>query len=515
MTELRNLCVKILKEFFGDVPSQIGSELSWGPKTLPLIKSALKLPLAKVKEGLVVLISNGVAKFEAIKEGLAVQYILLPERVLTLSRIPRYLATIENKLGYESKLLIEEVVKHGTISISQMIIKVAARCQAENPEEEVKVSKLYDDAVKLVFKEYLIRMPAVEDCSGNVPIFANTEENFKLPELNAKNIRAVVKGESSAKLPDHNVVWRLNHRRFDQDLRDEVMISAITKRFDAYAGKLMEILLKLMYERTSPWQSVSNPIPITLIKDTLVKARVKNYLYANIQQYLKVMENDSSRFLSTSIEGPNNITVNVKHAVESITHTLLDHIVAHRFGDKPRRIFRIIRSKKYCEQEQIQKIAMVPDKEAKKYTYKLLEENFIQLTQLSRPAATSGPGINKVFYLFHVNLDAVVQMVIHQCYQALGNAMSRRDHERSENARLIEKKNRIDSFAKSLKEQGQSENEIKEMLEDLMTPPEKTLLENVNSVFEKLSLAEEQLDDTLFILQLFQHFQRDAIKNES
>lgn len=52
-------------------------------------------------------------------------------------------------------------------------------------------------------------------------------------------------------------------------------------------------------------------------------------------------------------------------------------------------------------------------------------------------------------------------------------------------------------------------------LEDLMTPPEKTLLENVNSVFEKLSLAEEQLDDTLFILQLFQHFQRDAIKNES
>lgn len=42
----------------------------------------------------------------------------------------RYLATIENKLGYESKLLIEEVVKHGTISISQMIIKVAARCQA-------------------------------------------------------------------------------------------------------------------------------------------------------------------------------------------------------------------------------------------------------------------------------------------------------------------------------------------------------------------------------------------------
>lgn len=56
--------------------------------------------------------------------------------------------------------------------------------------------------------------------------------------------------------------------------------------------------------------------------------------------FFSITENDSSRFLSTSIEGPNNITVNVKHAVESITHTLLDHIVAHRFGDKPRRIFR-------------------------------------------------------------------------------------------------------------------------------------------------------------------------------
>lgn len=42
-------------------------------------------------------------------------------------------------------------------------------------------------------------------------------------------------------------------------------------------------------------------------------------------------------------------------------------------------VHRVIRFRGYCEQEDIQKDAMIPAKEAKLLTYKLLEEHFLQV----------------------------------------------------------------------------------------------------------------------------------------
>lgn len=57
------------------------------------------------------------------------------------------------------------------------------------------------------------------------------------------------------------------------------------------------------------------------------------------------------------------------------------------------------------EQDQIQQVAMIPDKEAKHLTYKLLQENFLQMQELRKPTVGTGP--NKTFFLFHVNLPQV------------------------------------------------------------------------------------------------------------
>lgn len=64
--------------------------------------------------------------------------------------------------------------------------------------------------------------------------------------------------------------------------------------------------------------------------------------------------------------------------------------------------------KKYIEQEQIQQLAMITDKEAKQITYKLLQENFIQMQELRKPTAGSGP--NKSFFLFHVDINLVSEV---------------------------------------------------------------------------------------------------------
>lgn len=71
--------------------------------------------------------------------------------------------------------------------------------------------------------------------------------------------------------------------------------------------------------------------------------------------------------------------------------------------------FSIVRDKKYIEIEQIQRIAMLADKEAKQITYKLLEENFIQMQELRKPATglSSMSGPNKSFFLFYVDFNLV------------------------------------------------------------------------------------------------------------
>jgi DNA-directed RNA polymerase III subunit RPC3 len=67
--------------------------------------------------------------------------------------------------------------------------------------------------------------------------------------------------------------------------------------------------------------------------------------------------------------------------------------------------FRLVRAKKFVEQEQIQQVAMIPAKEAKLLTYRLLEENFLQMQELRKSLASNVP--NKTFFLFYIDLNQV------------------------------------------------------------------------------------------------------------
>lgn len=54
-------------------------------------------------------------------------------------------------------------------------------------------------------------------------------------------------------------------------------------------------------------------------------------------------------------------------------------------------------------------------------------------------------------------------MVQDLSYKALFNAMTRRFHETDENHRLIEKKQKIDSIASNLREQGATAEQLQEV----------------------------------------------------
>ena len=54
-------------------------------------------------------------------------------------------------------------------------------------------------------------------------------------------------------------------------------------------------------------------------------------------------------------------------------------------------------------------------------------------------------------------------MVLEMCYKALYNAMTRREHERNENRRMIEKQQRIESITLNMREQGATPEQLAEV----------------------------------------------------
>lgn len=505
------LCTAILREHFGEVVQKVSAELQWGPRTLHLIVSATGLPIKTVKKALSVLIQYGFVTYERGKLPTVAEYKFLPDKVLLLLRYPRYLTLIQNRLSDESRLLVEEILRSGYDTTTNVILRASERIkEGKTTVMNSSLQNLKDKFLDLIHKQYLMRYPAPaeDDPTICVPqLVVKESELFWPPEINMTNLSLLSQGHKAEDPGDSGVYWRINFDRFHQDLRDDIMIKAMERRFDEHAGQLMKELLRLMYLRTDTWAAESNPVPIVEIKDAVNKNLDNNYLSSYIDQYLKIME-DSSKFIKKSESSSGLVKVNLATAIYELSCNAIDNIVNQRFGGKAARIFRLVRAKKFMEQDQIQQLAMIPDKEAKYLTYKLLQENFLQIQELRKP--TMGSGLNKSFFLFHVDLNQVAHMVTETCHKALFNTIARHHHEHAENKRLVEKQERIEDIAQSMRDQGTDEEQIKALVDEWLSPPERNLLETVEAVVKKLQLAELQIDETLFLMQLFSYYQNST-----
>ncbi|KAJ1525724.1 hypothetical protein ONE63_008932 [Megalurothrips usitatus] len=439
------------------------------------------------------------------------EYSLLPEKVFSLLRYPRYLYLIKTKFGVEAEMLMEEFLKAGFGSASRIIIRAATRLKEKKELEDASTNfpLLRDKFVSLVNKQYLMRCPAPEKTEDGkpslIPKLTVAENQLYLPPtLNIKALTILDEG-NPADAGDEGVYWRINFDRFHQDFRDQIMVTAISRRIDENGGEIIRLLLQLMYIRTEAWAQISNPIPFTELRDTLRKQDPQSPILQHLDQYLKVIEEDSSGFITrVGDSGGGQYCINMRKSFEALAWNCVENIIVERFGSKAARIFRLVKDRKFIEQEKIQQIAMIPAREAKQLTYRLLQENFLQIQELRKSMAQNA-GPNKSFFLFHVDLEEVARMVLDFSYKALYNATTRRELESEENRRLIEKKNKVDSIAANMRLQGAAQEQLDE-IEEMMAPAEVELFTKVMNRVQKLSEAELHLEQTIFLMQLFLNY---------
>ncbi|XP_053616112.1 DNA-directed RNA polymerase III subunit RPC3 [Plodia interpunctella] len=491
--QLGRVVSEILHRYFGEIVQKVGNDLfSFGARPVHMIIKSTGLPRNQVVESLRTLIKFNLATFEPSSNEVIADYKLVSENVLLLIRYPRYLLQIKTKYGSEAELLIEELLQQAKCTATMLLVTIANKYKNDQ-EKNITIVKLKDTFISLATAAYIQQSPVEEAREGSNEVPTLVPVATIVPEL---DIRSLIQAMANPSEITDKIYWEVNYDRFHQDFRDEIMIKAITRRIDEHAGELMRLMLQQMYLSSAAWAAVSNPAPALELRD-----HCRDQLLRHRDHYLKVLEENGAGFVRRGHDaGGGTFTVRLQHAAAQLLACALARIVTERLGSNAARIFRLILSKKYIEEDDIQKHAMLPNKECKQLTYKLLESHFISV-QPMRKAATSG-GLAKTIYLYHVKLHEAAHTAREMCYRALHNAVRVSERARAAHARLLDKRRRVRSIALGMRLRGEPQQNITDV-EETLTPPELAVLAGVEKRIKQLSTAELELDKVLFVLNWY------------
>ncbi|XP_037027606.1 DNA-directed RNA polymerase III subunit RPC3 [Bradysia coprophila] len=502
--QLAKLCSIIFERHFGKNVQIVGDCLfaAIQSRSLSMIVKNTGLPRSDVAHALAILIKFRLVKFDASANESFAEYSLNRDSILLILRFPRYVHLIQTKFGMVAAALVEELLRSG----SQTASKLIAHCF--DSKTKTSLTEHRDAFNELCQSMYVFRAPVVankEQENVGVPRLQIDEHNlFATVDLDLNEITKL-KEDSTVVTKDKDVYWMVNTDRFHQEFRDELILSAVERKINPSASEVMKHILHQMYLRTKPWEPSSNPIPFVEIRQLVEKESSNLELIKYLDQYVSIIMDDQLKFLAKYGDmGGGQYVVQMKYAVEQLTWVCIENIITEKFGSKASRIFRVVRLRKFSEQEDIQKEAMVPSKEAKLFTYKLLEEHFLQTKTVRKPGG-GGTGMAKSFFLFYVSQTQIVSMLLEICYKALFNSMTRSAYNKSENRRLIDKSQRLDGIVEAMKDRGESEEYIAEIHETL-TPPEREVLQKVKTRIKNLDSAEIGLDETIFLFQLYENY---------
>uniref|UniRef100_A0A8C1PYL6 DNA-directed RNA polymerase III subunit RPC3 n=2 Tax=Cyprinus carpio TaxID=7962 RepID=A0A8C1PYL6_CYPCA len=522
------LCGLLLQEHFGDVVEKVGTHLiRSGVLTLRALAHETKLPLDLVKKSLCVLMQHGMCAFGAGRRGPAgpVEYHIICERILHMLRYPRYIYTAKSLYGDTGELIVEEILQRGQMTMSSTVKTVADRLTHNMPEgQSMDYSEVVSAFSRLVETHFLQRCPpmasAESSSSGadNTPLPAVTQptEPEDHPELvnsdvnlrwlnciysgQGKRRRSSEDGEAdpraakkaktdSSERGDEGIYWQVNFQRFHLHFRDQAIISAVSCKLDQTSSEIVRTMLR-MSEVTTPTHAAFTQ---ALSANEIFRALPSSYNIARpiLDQYLTLLVDDPMEFVGkTGDSGGGMYVVNLHRALANLARATLESVVQERFGSRSARIFRLLLRKRHLEQKQVEDFAMVPAKEAKDMLYTLLSENLVQLQlTVTTPVHASKHSL----YVCAGNP---------QNARLLGNLIERRLYETKENKRLLEKSQRIEAILASLQATGAEAAQLTEV-EEMITAPERQQLESLRHHINKLDSSENQVDETIFLLESY------------
>ncbi|NXD46386.1 RPC3 polymerase, partial [Copsychus sechellarum] len=550
--ELR-LCSLLLQEHFGEIVEKVGNSLlRTGPRPLRLLVGDTGLLPDQVKKALCVLIQHSLVRYEVQPRG-SVEYEARSERILRILRYPRYIYTAKTLYGDPGELLVEELLLHGHLPMSCAVARVADRLtETMEDGKTMDYTEVSSTFVRLADTHFIQRCPIVPESPRNskappapAPALAIAEKDmYVVPQLSLvgkgkrrhscdeeeegehKAKRQKQEGGSSETYPDDGIYWQVNLERFHQHFRAQALVSAVASRMDQVCGfplhshsgaellplsfllfpiqtssEVVRTMLRMSEVTTASGASHTQPLSSNEIFRSLPAGY--NIGKQVLDQYLALLADDPLEFVGKSGDsGGGTYTVSILSSwapPSPFPHPSLIPFLLHSFGSRCARIFRLLLRKKHLEQKQVEDFAMIPAKEAKDMLYRMLSENLVSLQEIPK---TPDHAPSRTFYLYTVNVMAAARMLLHRCYKSVANLMERRQHEMRENKRLLEKSQRVEAILASMQATGAEAAQLHEV-EEMITGPERQQLENLKRNVNKIDASENQVDETIFVLESF------------
>ncbi|NXD87305.1 RPC3 polymerase, partial [Halcyon senegalensis] len=520
----------LLREHFGEIVEKIGTYLiRTGTQPLRGIVSETGLLLDQVKKALCVLIQHNLVTYQLQKRGF-IEYEAQCKRVLRILRYPRYIYTAKTLYNDTGELIVEELLLNGKMTMSAVVRKVADRLtETMEDGKTMDYAEVSSTFVRLADTHFVQRCPLVPETpeSPDAPplpaptLVLNEKDMYVVPKLNLtgkgkrrrscdedetgehKAKKQKQDGESSEPPPDDGIYWQVNIDRFHQHFRDQGIVSAVANRMDQTSSEIVRTMLRMSEVTTSS----SAPYTQPLSSNEIFRSLPAGYNIAKqvLDQYLTLLADDPLEFVGKSGDsGGGMFTVKVKWLLEDLLtlphlHPLIPSCLPLRFGSRCARIFRLLLRKKHLEQKQVEDFAMIPAKEAKDMLYKMLSENFVSLQEIPK---TPDHAPSRTFYLYTVNVPSSARMLLHRCYKSVANLIERRQYETKENKRLLEKSQRVEAILASMQATGAEAAQLQE-IEEMITAPERQQLENLKRNVNKIDASENQVDETIFVLESF------------
>ncbi|XP_036929014.1 DNA-directed RNA polymerase III subunit RPC3 [Acanthopagrus latus] len=534
------LCALLLREHFGEVVEKVGRHLlRSGAQNLRTLIHETGISLDLVKKSLCVLVQHSICLFSSGRKGPGspTEYRTSCDRILRILRYPRYIYTAKTLYGDTGELIIEELLQRGDMTMSSTVKTVADRL-TQNMEEgrSMDYSEVSSAFSKLVETHFLQRCPPMAAAvtknsaasatpatpatpgtpaapvSTTVPTPESFPDCYKVPHVTligkGKRRLSNEDGEDQrsakrAKIDsethgDEGIYWQVNFERFHLHFRDQAIISAVANKLDQTSSEIVRTMLRMSEVTTSPTATCTKPLSANEIFRSLPSSY--NIARPILDQYLTLLVDDPMEFVGKAGEsGGGMYVVNLHRALANLARATLESVVQERFGSRSARIFRLLLRKRHLEQKQVEDFAMIPAKEAKDMLYTLLSQNLVQLQEIPK---TPDYAPSRTFYLYTVNQLPTARMLLQNCYKTVANLIERRLFESKESKRLLEKSQRIEAILASLQASGAEPEQLTEV-EEMITAPEKQQLESLRLHINKLDSAENQVDETIFLLESY------------